>query len=76
MTRHSAQQGADLVNRMLAFSRRQQLQPDGGRARRRWPSTIDGLVAPVLGGLVRFEWQIDDDAVAGACRRRASSSSR
>ena len=57
MTRRSAKQGADLVNRMLAFSRRQNLKPVAVELST-LGDTMNGLVAPVLGGLVRFEWQV------------------
>jgi PAS domain S-box-containing protein len=63
MTRRSAQQGADLVSRMLAFSRRQRLHP-GAVSLTTLSETINGLVAPVLGGLIRFEWQVAPDAWA------------
>ena len=59
MTRHSARQGTDLVNRMLAFSRRQNLRPSPIRLSA-LGDTITGMVAPVLGGLVRFEWAVGD----------------
>lgn len=59
LMRHSAQQGTDLVNRMLAFSRRQQLQPKAV-ALPALADTMNGLVAQLLGGLVRFEWEVDD----------------
>ena len=59
MMRRSARQGADLVNRMLAFSRRQNLQPVTLRLTS-LGGTMMGLVAPILGGLVRFEWRVDD----------------
>ena len=61
MMRRSAKQGADLVNRMLAFSRRQNLQPVTLRLTA-LGETMMGLVAPILGGLVRFEWRVDDTA--------------
>jgi signal transduction histidine kinase/DNA-binding response OmpR family regulator len=60
MTKRSARQGADLVNRMLAFSRRQQLRP-AAVPLATLSDTMNGLVAPVLGGLVQFEWLIDDE---------------
>jgi signal transduction histidine kinase/CheY-like chemotaxis protein len=56
MTRHAAEQGSQLVGRLLAFARRQQLTP----------STIDiaglsaavtDLLAHTLGGLVELEWR-------------------
>ncbi|BCG75353.1 hypothetical protein MesoLj113a_65110 [Mesorhizobium sp. 113-1-2] len=59
LMRRSAKQGADLVTRMLAFSRRQTLKPESVRLSA-LGDTMNGLVAPVLGGLIRFDWQIDD----------------
>jgi signal transduction histidine kinase/DNA-binding response OmpR family regulator len=59
MTRHAARHGAELVNRMLAFSRRQNLRPTAVRLTT-LADTMNGLVAPVLSGLVRFDWQVDD----------------
>lgn len=59
LMRRSAKQGADLVTRMLAFSRRQTLKPQAVRLAG-FGDTMNGLVAPVLGGLIRFDWQIDD----------------
>jgi len=44
---------------MLAFSRRQTLKPQAVRLAG-FGDTMNGLVAPVLGGLIRFDWQIDD----------------
>ncbi|TKB34446.1 MAG: hybrid sensor histidine kinase/response regulator, partial [Mesorhizobium sp.] len=59
LTRRSAKQGAELVNRMLAFSRRQTLRPQAVRLAA-LGDTMNGLVAPVLGGLIRFDWLVDD----------------
>ncbi|MER8404617.1 response regulator [Mesorhizobium sp. M1307] len=59
LTRRSAKQGAELVNRMLAFSRRQTLRPRAVRLAA-LGDTMNGLVAPVLGGLIRFDWLVDD----------------
>jgi len=64
LTRRSAKQGAELVSRMLAFSRRQSLKPEPVRLAA-LEDTMNGLVAPVLGGLVRFEWQVDDNVWPG-----------
>ncbi|WP_192180526.1 response regulator [Mesorhizobium amorphae] len=58
LTRRSAKQGAELVTRMLAFSRRQNLKPAAVRLAA-LGDTMNGLVAPVLGGLIRFEWMVD-----------------
>jgi signal transduction histidine kinase len=59
ITRRSARQGAELVNRMLACSRRQQLTPVVVQLEA-LKDTMNGLVAPVLGGLLRFEWLVGD----------------
>lgn len=59
ITRHAATQGVGLVDRMLTFSRRQHLRP-GAMRLAALSDTMNGLVAPVLGGLIRFEWQVDD----------------
>jgi signal transduction histidine kinase/FixJ family two-component response regulator len=54
MTRHAARQGAELIDRMLAFSRRQQLRP-ATVALPGLAETLEGLLGPVLGGLVRLQ---------------------
>ncbi|TGQ63529.1 MAG: response regulator [Mesorhizobium sp.] len=61
LTRRSAKQGAELVTRMLAFSRRQNLKPAPVRLST-LGDTMNGLVAPVLGGMIRFEWKIGSSA--------------
>lgn len=61
MTRHSAKHGAELVNRMLAFSRRQRLRPAAVHLDE-LSDTIRGIVTSVLGGLIRLEWQVDRSA--------------
>jgi PAS domain S-box-containing protein len=56
MTRRAAEQGSELVKRLLAFARRQQLQPDSvdiGRL----SATVTDLLAHTLGGLVQLEWR-------------------
>ncbi|MBO9576639.1 MAG: response regulator [Sphingobium sp.] len=60
MTRHAAEQGADLVRRLLVFARRQTLEPRPIDIGRLWIST-DDLLAHTLGGLVQLEWQGADD---------------
>jgi len=60
MTRHALGQGKQLVDRMLAFSRRQSLSPqvvELDETRR----TLGGLLSPILGGLISLEWQVDED---------------
>jgi PAS domain S-box-containing protein len=60
MTRRAAEQGSELVGRLLAFARRQQLQPaavDIGRL----SATVTELLAHTLGGLVQLEWRMEAD---------------
>jgi PAS domain S-box-containing protein len=60
MTRRAAEQGSDLVGRLLAFARRQQLEPAcieiGSLS-----SAVTDLLAHTLGGLVELDWEIGDD---------------
>ena len=60
MTRRAAEQGSELVGRLLAFARRQQLQPDkidiGTLS-----TAVTDLLAHTLGGLVKLEWRAGDD---------------
>src|SRR5206468_6884358 len=56
MTRRAAEQGSELVRRLLAFARRQQLAPseiDIGRL----SGSVTDLLAHTLGGLVQLEWR-------------------
>ena len=56
MTRRAAEQGSELVRRLLAFARRQQLAPseiDIGRL----STAVTDLLAHTLGGLVQLEWR-------------------
>ena len=63
MTKRAAEQGSDLVRRLLVFARRQQLEP-------MWvdiPSLhqgVDDLLKHTLGGLVELAWDIAPDAWA------------
>ena len=60
MTRRAAEQGSELVGRLLAFARRQQLQP--GRVDiSTLSATVTDLLAHTLGGLVKLEWAADDE---------------
>jgi PAS domain S-box-containing protein len=59
MTRHAAEQGTELVKRLLAFARRQQLEP----ARVEMPklsAAVGQLLVHTLGGLVHLDWEPDD----------------
>jgi PAS domain S-box-containing protein len=60
MTRRAAEQGSDLVGRLLSFARRQQLQPAEIEIAA-LKATVTDLLAHTLGGLVRLEWQAADD---------------
>src|SRR3546814_13136744 len=60
MTRHAAEQGSELVRRLLAFARRQQLEP----ARidiARLSSSVDDLLSHTLAGPLQPAWRPDDD---------------
>jgi signal transduction histidine kinase/CheY-like chemotaxis protein len=59
MMRHAAQQGTHLVNRMLTFSRRQHLQPEVVHVTE-VARALDGMLGPVLGGLVTLKWELDE----------------
>jgi signal transduction histidine kinase len=60
MTRNALLQGKQLIDRMLAFSRRQSLTPQAVRLDE-VGRTLDALLAPVLGGLVVLRWDMPDD---------------
>ena len=60
MTRRAAEQGTELVRRLLAFARRQNLEPQPielGELK----EAVAGLLAHTLGGLVQIEWRIAGD---------------
>ncbi|HVQ08595.1 MAG TPA: response regulator [Allosphingosinicella sp.] len=60
MTRRAAEQGSELVGRLLAFARRQQLQPadvDIGELF----AAVRELLAHTLGGLVELDWRSADE---------------
>ncbi len=56
MTRHAAEQGSELVRRLLAFARRQKLQPATVRLDQ-LAGRLNDLLAHTLGGLVDISWQ-------------------
>jgi len=58
MTRHAAEQGAELVKHLLAFSRRQKLAPATIELSR-LSATVTELLAHTLGGLVELAWKIE-----------------
>ena len=55
MTKRAADQGTELVRRLLAFARRQQLQP-AAIDPHALASGVDELLSHTLGGLVELEW--------------------
>jgi len=59
MTKRAAEQGSELVRRLLAFARRQQLEPKpiGIVALR---DAVSDLLTHTLGGLVNIEWAVAD----------------
>ncbi len=60
MTRRAAEQGSELVRRLLAFARRQTLEPqaiDLGRLR----DAVWDLLTHTLGGLVEIEWRASEN---------------
>ncbi|HEX8841723.1 MAG TPA: response regulator [Sphingomicrobium sp.] len=59
MTKRAAEQGSELVRRLLAFARRQKLEPhpiDLAALK----DAVSDLLTHTLGGLIKIEWQIDD----------------
>jgi signal transduction histidine kinase len=60
MTRHAAEQGSELVARLLAFARRQKLEPARIDAAE-LSQTVRELLAHTLGGLVRLDWEPDEN---------------
>jgi PAS domain S-box-containing protein len=58
MTRRAAEQGSDLVGRLLAFARRQQLEPSCVEIEA-LSGAVSDLLAHTLGGLVELEWRIE-----------------
>ncbi len=60
MTQRAADQGSELVGRLLAFARRQQLKPACIDIRS-LANSVGDLLAPMLGGLITLEWQFDED---------------
>ena len=59
MTRHAAEQGSELVGRLLAFARRQKLEPARIEITR-LSATVTDLLAHTLGGLVQLDWETDE----------------
>ena len=59
MTRHAAEQGSELVRRLLAFARRQQLEP-AAIGIDNLSANVTNLLAHTLGGLVELDWQTEE----------------
>jgi PAS domain S-box-containing protein len=59
MTRRAAEQGSELVGRLLAFARRQQLRPACIEMENLAAGVTD-LLAHTLGGLVELDWTLAD----------------
>ena len=60
MTKRAAEQGSELVRRLLAFARRQKLEPQPinlGALR----EAVSDLLTHTMGGLVQIEWKVADD---------------
>jgi PAS domain S-box-containing protein len=60
MTKRAADQGTELVRRLLAFARRQQLQP-AAIDPHVLASGVDELLSHTLGGLVELEWVLEKE---------------
>ena len=60
MTKRAAEQGSELVRRLLAFARRQALEPRpvGIVALR---DAVSDLLTHTLGGLVNIDWRVEDE---------------
>jgi signal transduction histidine kinase/ActR/RegA family two-component response regulator len=60
MIRHAAQQGSEVVSRLLAFARKQNLKPAPIELHA-LSSAVNQLLAHTLGGLVKLEWDLPAD---------------
>lgn len=60
MTRRAAEQGSELVRRLLAFARRQKLEPQSINLRKLQDAMSD-LLLHTLGGLVHIEWNAENE---------------
>jgi signal transduction histidine kinase len=60
MTRRAAEQGSELVSRLLAFARRQKLEP-GPIDMEKLSATVRDLLEHTLGGLVQLDWTPDEN---------------
>jgi len=60
MTKRAAEQGSELVRRLLAFARKQALEPRPIKIQALRDAVSD-LLTHTLGGLVSIEWRVADD---------------
>jgi PAS domain S-box-containing protein len=60
MTKRAAEQGSDLVRRLLAFGRRQKLEPQS-ISLAKLQDVMGDLLTHTLGGLVHVEWRAGDN---------------
>ena len=60
MIRHAAQQGSEVVSRLLAFARKQNLKPAPVELHA-LSNAVNQLLAHTLGGLVMLEWDLPAD---------------
>lgn len=61
MTKRAADQGSELVRRLLAFARQQQLRP-APVSFATLHRGVDDLLSHTLGGLVELEWKLPDSS--------------
>jgi CheY-like chemotaxis protein len=61
MTKRAAEQGTELVRRLLAFARRQKLEPQAITLQSLREAVSD-LLTHTLGGLIHIEWRIREGA--------------
>jgi signal transduction histidine kinase len=59
MTKRAAEQGTELVRRLLAFARRQQLQPADIEVTS-LSKAVTGLLGPTLGGRHQLDWRLGE----------------
>jgi len=59
MTKRAAEQGSELVRRLLAFARRQRLEPQAIELVSLQGAVLD-LLTHTLGGLVNLEWRVEE----------------
>ncbi|MGE5562357.1 MAG: response regulator [Bacillota bacterium] len=59
MTKRAAEQGSELVRRLLAFARRQRLEPHPVDLHSLRDAVLD-LLTHTLGGLMNFEWRLEE----------------